>query len=258
MTPEAKAAYLRRSNGQERNGVVTVESFDHGIVETLGAKPLPVPGVPNQFAYYWVLPNVTPPPGMPGIPILFEDAEDVYEKYKVPYILVVPAAPVAAMHRWHPTTIEYRAPARSARVVEAGGVRGYDRYEEKQQAHPFDFTYTLQLKTTRRVMPRPARATGPNAGPAIPVVEGGSANSLLQAVLEVYPTYCAVNVRDSLGDVRTYSAFMEGTEKVHETTTVGDRLMGYAVTVRVEGEWDLTGVQEGTAVRRLTVRAETL
>lgn len=255
MTAQYDAGYIRRSNGQERNGLVHLEDFDRGIVETLGATPFLIPGSQDDYGYYWVLPTVKPPPGMPGVPILFGDGEDVFEKYKVPYILVSPAAPQAAMHRWHPTTTEYRAPAATAREVQVGRSRGFDRYEEKQQAHPFDFTYVLRAMTTRRARPAPGRGAG---FPAVPVVEGGSSNALLEAILRVYPAYCGVNVRDTAGDVRTYSAFLESIEKANEATSVGDRILGYAVTVRVEGEWDLTDAEVHSAVRRLTVRAETL
>lgn len=255
MTTQYDAGYLRRSNGRERNGVVHLEDFDRGLVETLGAKPFLVPGSVDDYSYYWPLDTVKPPPGMPGVPILFGDGEDVFEKYKVPYVLVSPAAPQAAMHRWHPTTTEYRAPAPTAREVVVGGVRGFDRYEEKQQAHPFDFTYVLRAMTTRRARPRPGAGLG---FPAVPAVEGGSSNALLEAILRVYPSYCGVNVRDSAGDIRTYSAFMESIEKANEATAVGDRILGYAVTVRVEGEWDLIETTVHPAVRRLTIRAETL
>ena len=51
-TEEGDAAYLRRTHGQEDNGTVTIEDFDRGVVETLGATVHPVPGGrPTQRAY---------------------------------------------------------------------------------------------------------------------------------------------------------------------------------------------------------------
>jgi hypothetical protein len=259
-TREGDASILARSNGQALNGEVFLDDFDRGVIETLGAKALSYTpeGRPNRqrekFAYFWELDTVKPPPGMPGVPIIFGPSEDVFERTKIPYILIVPGGAVPAMQRWHPAMVQYRAPAPTAREVQVGNQHGFDRYQQRQQAHPFDITYTLKLITKRRSSPR---AQGNGAGaPAVPVVEGGSANALLREVLRVYPAYCGVNVLDTAGDYRTYSAFMEGISPADEVTEVGDRVVGFALTLRVEGELDLDPETEAPAVtRRLTMRA---
>lgn len=252
------AQVLRRSNGQEDNGIVTIEDFDRGVIETLGAQPFLYEGTrtSQKYSYFWPLRTVKAPPGMPGVPILFDSGEDVYEKFKIPYVKVKPAGLTPAMHRYHPMTVQFRAPARTATPMVAGGAQGFNRYVERQQAHPFDLSYVLSLITTRRSMPRP-KAAGAGA-PQVGVVEGGSSNMLLTEILRVYPAYCGVNVRDSVGDYRVYTAFMEGVTPIDQVTEVGDREIGYSISLRIEGELDLDPDTVFPAARALTVRAATL
>lgn len=237
-TEQGDAAYLRRTRGQEPNGEVTVEDFDRGVVETLGATIHPVPGARVQRAYYWVLPDVKPPPGMPGVPVIFAPAEDNNERFKIPYVKITPTGITPAMQRWHPGTLQYRAPAPNARELTINGRTGFDRMAQRQQAHPFDFEYSILLVAKRRSLPV---AGGPNTRglPSQPVVEGGSSNALLRAVLGPYSAYCGVNVQDSAGDWRTYTAFQSGLTPADEVNEVGDRVVGYSMTLRVEGELDV-------------------
>ena len=258
-TSAGDAAKLARSNGQAPNGEVTIEDFDRGVVETLGAviREFPrlegraVRSLPDE-AYFLIIDTVRPPPGLPGVPVYFGDGEDVAERTLVPYVLVKPAGLTPAMHRFHPTTAEYRAPAPTARMVGASGRLGADRFVEKQQAHPFDISYTIDVIAKRRTT---ARSRERGASPLPETVEGGSGNSLLQWVLQVYPAYCGVNVLDTAGDYRVYSAFMEGVTRLDQATEVGDRVVGFSLTLRVEGELDLDPPREFRAVRQLTVRS---
>jgi len=242
------ALYLARSNGQAPNGEVTLDDFDRGVAETLGAKVLPYPGPRGSelLSFFWQLRSVRPPPRLPGIPVIFAPAEDL-DRFKIPYVLITPSAPQAALQRWHPGTIEYRAPAPSAQPRTVNGVAGFDRYVEKRQAHPFDLQYTLSLVTKRSTMPQAAPRGRDH--PPVPTFEGGSSNMLLTEVLRVYPAQCGVNVLDSVGDYRTYSASMTGMTKTDRTNEVGDRVLGYDLTLLVYGELDLDPVTERPAVR---------
>lgn len=256
-TDEGDASYLRRVHGLEANGLVTIEDFDRGIVETLGATVHVVPGMRNPRAYYWVLPNVKPPPGMPGLPVIFAPAEDTFERFKIPYVKITPSGLTPAMQRWHPGALQYRAPAKGAREVTVNGQTGFDRMEQRAQAHPFDLEYSILLAAKRRSLPN-AAASGPRALPPQPIVEGGSANALLHAILGPYSAYCGVNVQDSAGDWRTYSAFQSGLNPADEVNEVGDRVIGYTMTLRVEGELDVDPEEVHPTVtaspRPLTVR----
>lgn len=257
-TPQGDAAFLERSNGRADNGRVAIDDFDRGLIETLGATVQSYKSGPEgrptaREGYFWTLDTIKPPPGMPGVPIIFGTGEDTFERFKIPYVKITPTGLTPAMNRYHPMTVEYRAPAPTARQAIVGGVRGADRYEEKQQAHPFDLAYTITVLTKRRSMPSKERS--PGGVPSVGRVEGGSSNMLLTEVLRVYPSYCGVNVQDSVGDYRVYSAFMEGTSPADEVNEVGDRVVGYAITLRVEGELDLDPTRTFPAVTRaLTLR----
>lgn len=157
----------------------------------------------------------------------FSFPEDVYEKYKLPVLMVRRDDISPAMQRWHPGALQYRAPASSAlparTTVGGATLNGFDRYEEAQQAVPFDLMYSLQVSARYRGALRSKNHT----------------NALLQHVLEVYPPYGRVVLKDSLSTVRSYEAFMEGITPMDDVGDVTDRTLGFVVTLRVEGELDI-------------------
>lgn len=189
-------------------------------METLGA-------FVEKENYWLTVEGIDSPPGVPGVPVTFSFPEDVYEKYKLPVLMVRRDDITPAMQRWHPGALQYRAPAGSALPARTtvGGVTlsGFDRYEEAQQAVPFDLMYSLQVSARYRGAPRSKNHT----------------NALLQYVLEVYPPYCRVVLKDSLGTVRSYEAFMEGITPMDDVGDVADRTLGHVITLRVEGELDI-------------------
>lgn len=163
------------------------------------------------------IPGLKLAPGDAGLPVTFFFPEDTHEKFRVPRIVVTRDDISPAMNRWHPGSFQYRVPGEGANVVESRGRRGFDRSESLQQAVPFDITYSLMLYTR-------TRAQG---------------NTLLDFVLRCYPPYCNVKVQDSVGDYRLYSAFMESLGMIDDVPEVADRVIAFAVTLRVEAELDL-------------------
>lgn len=228
-----------RIAGGSRNGLVDVRSFDRGVVETLGAKVYangvlaesPDTPVPDAN-YYLIVDGIDPAPGQPGVQITWSYPEDVYEFEKLPMLLVRRDDISPAMQRWHPGAEKYQTAALGANPVLSGQSVFYDAWESQQQATPFDLTYTIQVMARHR------------GGPG----QRNQANLLLAHVLKVYPPYGAVVVRDSLGDFRTYEAFMEGTSVVDEVAEVAERMIGFAVSLRVEGELDLINPETRKAV----------
>jgi hypothetical protein len=226
MTAAGDAAIRARQSGGQRTGTVTLKDFDRGVVETLRAKVVQYQNQPNYFLMELSgtplgeieLPLI--PPGMPGIPITFAFPEDIYEHWRKPGIVVSRDDIAPAMQRYHPGAMQYNAPAANARaVVAASGAQGYSKMETLTQATPFDITYTIS------------------------VISAGSrnlANRMLDHVLRIYPPYAAIYVLDSIGDQRTYSAWMEGSAMLDELADVSERTIGFAVTLRVEAEFDLT------------------
>jgi hypothetical protein len=125
-----------------------------------------------------------------------------------------------------------RAPAEFALKVsvsdqsnQAQAILGFDRMEQKEQAVPYDITYTISIL---------ARLRGGGG-----VSQTNQASAILHHVLKVYQPYCLVKVFDSLGDGRTYEAFQESISHLDEVPEVTDRVVGFAVTLRVEAELDL-------------------
>lgn len=211
-------ALRKRVQGGARNGLVGIRAFDQGIVETLGAK------IDTKLDNYFVqIEGIDPAPGMPGVPITFSFPEDVYEKYKLPAILVRRDDIAPAMQRWHPGAGKYRTPGRGALPVASGTQTSFDRFENAHQSTPFDLVYTLEVRARHR------------GGEGV----RNQANGILHHVLRVYQPYGRMVLIDSVGDYRSYEAFMEGVAVLDEVAEVAERMIGFAVTVRVEGELDL-------------------
>jgi hypothetical protein len=224
---------------------VGLRNFDEGVVETLR------PEVINDNYYLTGVPNMASPvPGSPGIPIIFAFPEDLFERYKLPVVVIRRDDISPALSRWHPGTITYKAPAANATPVEvtlpdSTVLRGYSRYETQQQAAPFDITYTISLLARHRGF---GKGSSGAAGPGSP---RNQVNRLLDYALRIYQPYSQVIVRDSLGDARSYSAFMEAISHLDEVAEVTDRVIGFALTLRVEAELDLRDPREKPAATGL-------
>ncbi len=168
-------------------------------------------------------------PGATGLHVTFFFPEDTQEKFRIPGIVLTRDDISPSMNRWHPGSMQYRAPAKGAHPVTVGGRQGFDKMEELQQAIPFDITYSLMVYARTR-----------NQG-----------NILLDYILRIYPPYCNVKVQDSEGDYRLYSAFMESLGMIDDVPDVGDRVIAFAVTLRVEAELDLNDpVTQNTVTQR--------
>jgi hypothetical protein len=225
-TPAEIEAARRRYAGLEQNGQVWIRDFDEGIVRTLGAV------IEDQR--YWLkleLVGVDPPPGKPGVLVTFSFPESEFRAMMLPMILVRREDITDALQRWHTDQrLQYRTATQEARRVVVSssspvydGLTGVDQVEQAQQAWPKDITYTLS------VLARYRGATG----------QRGQVQAILKHVLRVYQPYGVVYVTDSLGDPRVYDAFQEGIAARDSIESFGERVIGFDVTVRVEGELDL-------------------
>lgn len=233
-------AVRERTEGRARTGFVNLRSFDEGVVETLGARIDPEtdnyflrleeaetvgfdPAVSSPFNRG----PVDPRPGLPAIPVTFAFPEEVFEKYSIPLVLVRRDDIAPALQRWHPGALQYRTPGRGALQVQnnetAPPLVGFDRVEQVDQAAPFDLSYTINIVARNRGAPGVRN----------------QANRVLDHVLRIYQPYCRVLVKDSIGDARSYEAFMEGISHLDEVAEVTDRVIGFAVTLRIEGELDI-------------------
>jgi hypothetical protein len=231
--PEAaRSAYHERVLGLARNGSVGIRNFDQGVVETLDAFVAPDP---NGQPKYWLKVDPNPwgdrakgIPELPGVPVFFANPEDVNQDMKLPFVEVRRDDISAAMERWQAGANEqYRAPAPGAQALTAtlsdGTVKtSYDRMEMRRQAEPVDITYTISVKARFRGAPG----------------QRNQVNGILAHILGKYRAYSTINVVDSIGDLRWYAAFREGVSNLDNIVEVQERILGFAVTIRVEAELD--------------------
>lgn len=202
-----------------RTGHVDFLDYDQGVVEGLGAELdleknqywLPIEGI-------FVRPEGSDAPTeITKALVRMKQAEPTRDEWNLPSILVIrdDATPVSA-REWSPTE-SYRLPAPGSTRVVVGGSIGWTAYEVKPRENPYDFTYTIECWSRYRTV----------------------AQVLLQIVLARYPLYGKVTVVDGLGVERVYDAFQEGTADLTEINSMVDRVCGFSVSVRIEGE--LTG-----------------
>jgi hypothetical protein len=249
--PEETAALRARVLGADRTGTVGLRDFDQGVVETLGAVPygdfylLDIPGVEGP-------PGIPVPPGMKSpVPITFAFPEAVLDRFRIPIVLVKRESIEPALNRWHPGALQYQTSARWAHpvVVQQGltTLNGYNANEYLPQAVPYDITYTVSVIGRYRGTKVPGqRSVG--IPPPNPVMS--YSNLILNFVMKTYQPYCEVRVKDSIGDLRGYEAFTEGPSHLDEVSEVVERVIGFALTLRVEAELDLNG--EDTAFAALS------
>jgi hypothetical protein len=69
--------------------------------------------------------------------------------------------------------------------------------------------------------------------------------------MRTYQPYCEVRIRDSIGDVRGYESFCEGPSHLDEVSEVVERVIGFALTLRVEAELDLNDADTSFAALTL-------
>lgn len=212
------AALRARVEGSAQTGIVTVRDFDQGVVETLGA-------VIIHDAYFITeLAGLDPPPGEPGVRVVFSHPEEVLQTHRMPVIEVRRDDISPAVQRWHPGMETYRAPAAGALSTTSpfsgDARRGWTRTEVAQQAAPFDILYTINIQARQRQ-------------------HMAAANKILAYVLGIYQPYSSVLIYDSIGDRRSYEAFLEAVAPLDNVPGVGDRTIGFALSLRVEAELDI-------------------
>ena len=208
----------------QRSGEVFLDAFDVGVMTTLGGE------VDSTETMYVIvdLPGVSAPPDFDGVPIYFSWPDEVLQDYILPSFMVRRDSITPAMSRWHQDFLEYRIPAPGAdpstvthpltgRVI----AEGFNRYEVKAQAVPFDLLYTIQIRARYRNNLRV------------------SAMKMLHYTLKKYQPYTSVFVTDSEGGLRGYTAFMEGPSAADTMSNVMDREIRFNVSLRVEAELDL-------------------
>jgi len=225
-----------------RTGDVWLTDFDRGVITTLGAAV-------NSIGDMYVInvPGVSPPPPTgeiqyEGIPVYFAFPDETIDPKILPSFVVRRDSIDPAMSRWHPGSQQYNIPAANSRSVTISNPRtgdvmatGFDQYEDKDQAVPFDILYTIQIRARYRNNLK---------------VES---MKMLQYTLKRFPPYCSVYIRDSQDELRSYTAFMESPAALDTKPDVAGRETNFNVSLRVEAELDLNDPSVRKALASLPV-----
>jgi len=203
-------------------GRVWIRHFDDGMVRTIGAIPHPDPSIRE-----YVLPIKNLPEANDFVPVLGKkNPEQTTMLDRFPRIVVNRDSWDPAKERLHPGAEEYRSPAGEPVTIQLPAeplgttLDGHTKYCSKEQASPFDITYTIEVWHRYENWVQP----------------------ILFRILEAFKLQSLVRVTDNLGDVRTYNVFMDsGPADLSEVLSLTDRGIGYSVSYRVQGEIDLAG-----------------
>lgn len=194
-----------------KTGSVFLRNFDQGVVETMNGEVRLIAGQRN---YFIDIPACTPV----AVPVIFLNPEQVFEDKIYPSFTMSRSGAFPALQRWHSVgQLEYIADAVSGYSV-VGGVTGPDFVEIKAQAIPFDITYDIACyaRYEREAVP------------------------MIKHLLRVWQPYSKLRLVDSLGQNRVYSVYNENdVSDLAEVTSVAERVRGYLVSIRVEGELDI-------------------
>lgn len=229
LDPPTPADELRRSLGFARNGIVTLRDFDEGVFRTLRG------AIVDRGWYINFATSTAVPPAVAqlgakaeparGVPLIFYNPEDELSKYRAPFILARRTSIEPALQRFHPGQKQYRVAGVGSVQRQVGTRTGPSSTEELEQAEPYDISYDV-------VIVGKWRGVGENTGQAHQI------NDLLRYVLRCFKPGSFL-VRDSVGDIRQYEVFTESVSDNDDVLDIGDRSLGYSVTIRVQAELDI-------------------
>ena len=216
------------SKENARTGDVWIKDFDRGVITSLGAR------INNTGDMYVIdIPGVLPPPptdgiDFDGIPVYFAFPDEVIDPKVLPSFVVRRDDFSQAMSRWHPGNQQYRIPSPNSMPVTVSNpitgnliATGADAYESKGQAVPYDLLYTIQIRARYRNNLK------------------GASMEMLRWTMRRFQPYTTVYIKDSLGDLRSYTAFMESSTALDTKPDVAGRENNFNISLRIEGELDL-------------------
>jgi len=212
----------------ERTGYLDPLDFDLGVAASLGAVTdpaknqlyLPLTDACGKSFYIQPEGSEAPAPITRAF-VVFKQSEPTHTEWDLPSVLISRDDVSFAENReWSPTA-QYRVPAPGATPISIGDTVGYDCFETKEKEWPHDFTYTIECWARKRVI----------------------AQILWTMIMRTFPPRTTVAVLDGLGVRRDYHAFTEGTADLTEINSLVDRVVGYSLTLRIEGELTLNRVE---------------
>jgi hypothetical protein len=212
----------------ERTGYLDPLDYDLGVAASLGALHdeeknqlyLPLTDPCGKSIYIQPEGSDAPEPITRAL-VVFKQSEPTHTEWDLPAVLIQrDDVTFTEQREWSPT-LQYRLPAEGSTPISIGDRVGYDCYETKEKEWPHDFTYTIECWARHRV----------------------AAQILWTMVMRTFPPRTTVTVRDGRGVERVYHAFTEGTADLTEINSLVDRVIGYSLTLRIEGELTLDRVE---------------
>jgi len=219
-----------------RIGSVWLRAFDEGIVKALGAVSHTVGEGRNN--YYVSMPSgscISQGTSL-DIPVIFGNPDPLFEKKIYPAFSVKREGATPALERWHPGAMQefYGIPGTESVV---NGVTQYGQVRQSPQAWPYDINYTISVYSKYEY----------------------EAQTLLQHMLRKFPPRWDVSVLDSYNEVRTYDMFNDSdVADQSEIVDISERVKSYSISVKIEGEIDLTDPIVNNSVQSVEMSAEVL
>lgn len=204
-------------------GQVWVRDFDLGVVLQLN----PVLVDNNYFVEFSS--GLSSSSGT-QVPIVFDKPEQVYEIRSYPFIHVKRDSMEPALERWHSYGHQdYIAGVPGTEHV-VDGETVYDQVEAKPQAWPYDINYTISCYSRYEY----------------------EAQTILRHIMRRFRPRLYITVVDTLSENRYYTFFSDGAvNDIGEIVDVAERLKGYSISVKVEGEIDLVDPTVRSTVQEL-------
>ena len=210
-----------------KKGDVFLRDFDLGIVNLLGATvtdgryyvdgsefptiQLPVANENDGITFGTEL---------PGIPVTFDSPDSAITRYHIPSFRIRREDPLPALERYHSLALKYRVQSDDANPLTINDVDGFDEYEEQLTPYPYDIPYTVTVESY-----------GERARQ--------NAQYMLRYTMKRFRPHFGLSVVDSLGQEVVYNGFTEGPNDLSLIADIRDRMITYALTVRIHGELDV-------------------
>lgn len=150
--------------------------------------------------------------------VVFKRPEPTQITAALPMISIIRDQATPAEERLLSPVVSYRVPCEGAKPISAGGCLGWDSYEQKDKEQPYDFFYTIECWARFRTV----------------------AQILLQMMMRRFPMRGeTVVVSDGIGNERVYAVYQQSVTDLTDVSSLVERVPGYSLAVRVEGELTL-------------------